>query len=622
MRPAPAPSIAQTRRLDRWLRSEARNVRQPLQTSVLLDGLNGFLLIAQCWLLAQTLNATVIDPQSLGDVQAKLAGIAVLFVLRAILNYLAQRLAFEAGARLRTGLRARLFARIEELGPAWSRNQRSGDIATRLVDGVEALDGYVTQYLPQVRRALLIPAAILVFVFPADWVSGLILAITAPLIPLFMILIGGETERLNQRQWRSLARMGAHFFDLIEGLTTLKLFNAARREARLVGRIAEDYRQETMGVLRVAFLSSMVLEFLAAISIAMVAVYVGFRLMYGEIHFLNGIFVLLLAPEFYLPLRSLGSQFHARMDALGAVEPIIELLNTPSPTDRQTDHRGNGPCHAQGANPNEDRNEENPDDRPEADLDEAPGDIVFDGVDFAYPGGKPLFHHLDLTLPAGSVTALVGPSGAGKSTLAQLLMGFLHPTAGRIRIGANDLAHIDPDEWQRQIAWVPQSPTLFLGTLVENIALDRDATTGPIDDRTLNALRLAADHAQALTFIERLPKGFDTRVGERGQGLSGGEIQRIALARAFYKDAPIVVLDEPTASLDPESERLVSAAIARLAEKRTVLVIAHRLSTLVSCDRILYLDDGRILEQGSHADLIARDGAYANLYHRYRQATS
>ncbi|ANJ68023.1 thiol reductant ABC exporter subunit CydD [Halothiobacillus diazotrophicus] len=642
MRPAPAPSKAQTRRLDRWLRSEARNVRQPLRAAVALDGLNGFLLIAQCWLLALTLNATALEhaldhaqahsleKHSLEDVWGYIAAIACLFVLRAILNYLAQRLAFEAGARLRTGLRARLFARIEELGPAWSRNQRSGDIATRLVDGVEALDGYIAGYLPQVRRALLIPAAILVFVFPADWVSGLILAITAPLIPLFMILIGGETERLNQRQWRSLARMGAHFFDLIEGLTTLKLFNAARREARLVGRIAEDYRQETMGVLRVAFLSSMVLEFLAAISIAMVAVYVGFRLMYGEIHFQNGIFVLLLAPEFYLPLRSLGNQFHARMDALGAVEPIIELLNAPSPTDRQTDHRGTVPCHAQDANPNaglregsdEDRNEENPDDHPEADPDKAPGDIVFDGVDFAYPGGQPLFHHLDLTLPAGCVTALVGPSGAGKSTLTQLLMGFLPPTAGRIRIGGKDLAHIDPEAWRRHIAWVPQSPTLFLGTLAENIALDRDAAAAPIDDRTRSALWQAAERAQALAFIERLPKGFDTRVGERGQGLSGGEIQRIALARAFYKDAPIVVLDEPTASLDPESERLVSAAIARLAEKRTVLVIAHRLSTLASCDRILYLNDGRILEQGSHADLIAHDGAYADLYHRYRQATS
>jgi ATP-binding cassette subfamily C protein CydD len=580
-----------TRRLDHWLRAEAGTVRNPLRAAVALGGLNGFLLITQCWLLAQTLNATAINHQSLATVWGYVAGIITLFILRAGVNYTGQRFAFEAGARLRTDLRARLFAKIDELGPAWSRNQRSGDLATRIVDGVEALDKYVSLYLPQMQLAVIVPVAILVFVFPADWISGLILAITAPLIPLFMILIGGQTEKLNRQQWRSLSRMGAHFFDLIEGLTTLKLFNAAGREARLVGLIAEDYRQQTMKVLRVAFLSSMVLEFLAAIGIAMVAVYVGFRLMYGEMHFLNGIFVLLLAPEFYLPLRSLGSQFHARMDALGAVEPIIELLQTDAPARPASSLTALVPSN----------------DLP---------DIVFAQVDFAYPGGDPLFQGLDLTLPAGTITALVGHSGSGKSTLGQLLMGFLAPTGGHIRVGTHDLALIDPEDWRHHIAWVPQNPTLFLGTLAENIALD------PKPEGHDAALRTAAKNAHALDFIERLPLGFDTMVGDRGQGLSGGEIQRIALARAFYKDAPLVILDEPSASLDPESERLITAAITRLARNRTVLVIAHRLTTVETCDQIIHLDGGRIVERGTHPELLERNGAYAALYRRYRQATS
>lgn len=592
MRFAPPAARAHTRFLDRWLRTEARHVRAPLRAAVALGAANGFLLITQCWLLAQLLNATAIEHQPLSHVWGFVASIGGLFLLRGSIQYAAQRFAFEAGARLRTDLRARLFAKIDELGPAWSRNQRTGDLATRIVDGVEALDKYIRHYLPQMQLAVIAPVAILVFVFPVDWVSGLILAITAPLIPLFMILIGGQTEKLNQRQWRSLSRMGAHFFDLIAGLTTLKLFNAAGREARLVGRIAEEYRQQTMAVLRIAFLSSMVLEFLAAIGIAMVAVYVGFRLMYGELHFLNGLFVLLLAPEFYLPLRSLGSQFHARMDALGAVEPIIDLLQTDAPTRH-----------------------------PPSDLADFPStdglpDIAFDAVDFAYPGVEPTLQNLTLRLPAGTVTALVGPSGAGKTTLSQLLMGFLTPTSGQIRLGSHNLASIAPEDWHRHIAWVPQNPTLFRGTLAENIALN------PKPEGHDTELRSAAQNAHALDFIEHLPQGFDTRVGDRGQGLSGGEIQRIALARAFYKNAPLVVLDEPTASLDPESERLITAAIARLAKNRTVLVIAHRLSTLAACDQILYLNRGRIVERGRHAELLERNGDYAALHRAYRRAAT
>ncbi|MGC8698252.1 MAG: ABC transporter ATP-binding protein/permease, partial [Halothiobacillus sp.] len=340
-------------------------------------------------------------------------------------------------------------------------------------------------------------------------------------------------------------------------------------------------------------LSSMVLEFLAALSIAMVAVYVGFRLMYGDIHYLNGIFVLLLAPEFYLPLRSMGTQFHARMDALGAVEPIIDLLNTPLPPQRS------------GLNT--------------LSLNAAPT-IRLEHIHFAYPAPTgssapptPVLQGLNLTLTAQTQTALVGASGAGKTTLSQILMGFIPLQSGEIWINDTALSSLTPAAWQAHVAWLPQNPSLFHGTLAENIAMNPA-------DINLQALHEAAAAAHALEFIERLPQGFNTLVGDRGQGLSGGEIQRIALARAFYKNAPVLILDEPSASLDLESEQLITEAVARLSVGRTVLVIAHRLATIEHSAHIAVLDRGHITEQGTHAALIARHGAYAELYRQYRSA--
>lgn len=581
---APLQDKEKTREFDHWLKNQAKTVNKPLTTAIIIGSVNNFFLIAQCWMLARVLNATAIEHQAIATVWGYLASMVGIFIIRALLNYGSQRFTFEAAARLRTALRARLFNKVNQLGPAWSREQRSGARATELVDGVEALEKYFSLYLPQRQLAIIIPVAILVFVFPFDWVSGLILAITAPLLPVFMILIGSQTEKLNQKQWRSLMRMGAHFFDMIEGLTTLKLFNAAQKEARFIGQIAEDYRLQTMKVLRVAFLSSMVLEFFAAISIAMVAVYVGFRLMAPDIHYLNGLFVLLLAPEFYLPLRSMGTQFHARMDALGAVEPIIELLNTPVPAE----HQGNIKlC-----------------------LKQAP-DITFSNVVFAYSKRAPVICGVSLKLPAGTRTAIIGASGAGKSTLGQLLLGFLSPTQGDIVIDSTPLTQLSPNSWYQHVSWLPQNPTLFHGSIAENIALS------PREHGHEQALQQAIRDAHAMEFIERLPHGVQTVIGDRGQGLSGGEIQRIALARAFYKDAPVVLLDEPSASLDPQSERLVTEAITRLAVGRTLLTIAHRLTTIEQSDQIVVLEGGKIIEQGAPEELMALNGAYAQRYHEY-----
>jgi ATP-binding cassette subfamily C protein CydD len=453
-----------------------------------------------------------------------------------------------------------------------------------LVEGVDELGKYYAEYLPQMTLAAFIPAAILIFVFPTDWISGIIMLISAPLIPIFMIVIGKGAERLNQRQWRKLAWMSAHFYDVIEGLSTLKLFNASRYEAEIVGRISDDYRRSTMDVLRVAFLSSLVLEFFATISIAMVAVYIGFRLYYGEMHFLAGFLVLLLAPEFFRPLRAMGTQYHAKMEAIGASERIVALLETPLPEQ---------PVGQSILPPSEDFT------------------IRFADIGFAYRAGAPVLHGIDFSLARGERVALVGPSGSGKTTIARLLLGFDTPDRGSITVDGIALGDIAPENWFARIAWMPQTPTLFHGSIGDNIRLGQPDA----DDA---AVRRAAQAANAAPFIERLPQGYDTIVGDRGQGLSGGEIRRVALARAFLKNADLVILDEATASLDPETAALIAQAIERLARGRAMLIIAHRLESIVTADRILVLDEGRIVEAGSHATLLANQGPYAEtsaLYH-------
>lgn len=572
------------RALNAWLRGHAAQVRHPLSLAVGSGAANGLLLILQAWLLALTINAVALGGHGLTFVWPWMSGLLGVFAGRAVLATVTEAMAFEAAARIRLDIRRRLYAHFQELGPAWSRQQRTGDLSNTLIDGVESLERYYAAYLPQSALAAFIPLAILVFVFPADWVSGLIMLITAPLIPFFMILIGKGAERLNQRQWRKLARMSAHFFDVIEGLTTLKLFNASRFEAEVVAQISDEYRRSTMAVLRVAFLSSLVLEFMATVSIAMIAVFVGFRLLYGDIHYLPGFFVLLLAPEFYLPLRNMGTQYHARMEAIGASEQIVKLLDTAPPA------RANGT----GALD------------PHVAL-----KIRFEYVGFAYETERPVLQDIDFELTQGERVALVGPSGAGKTTLSQLLLGFIQPGSGHIRINGTDLRELSEDAWLSQVAWLPQRPTLFHGSILDNIRLGRT-------DAGLATVREAAALANASGFIERLPQGYDTLVGDRGQGLSGGEIQRIALARAFLKNARLVVLDEASASLDPETEALITESVERLAHERALLIIAHRLETIRRADRILVLDGGRIVERGSHDELLNAGGLYAGMNTLYR----
>lgn len=566
-----------------WLSQQRRLSGTALNLAIGIGLAGGFLLIWQAWLLARVVNGAAIEQLPLTVLWPWLWPLLGVFLLRGFIAWATEQVAFRAAEKVKLALRERLYRQLQALGPVYLQGERSGELSGLLVDGVEKLEAYYARFLPQMALAALIPLAILAFVFPFDWISGLVMLLTAPLIPLFMILIGKGAERLNQKQWRELARMGAHFLDVIQGLTTLKLFNASRREAQVIAAISDAHRRSTMKVLRVAFLSSLVLEFFATVSIAVVAVLIGFRLLWGEMDFLHGFFVLLLAPEFYLPLRQMGTHYHGRMEAIAAAERIIEVLEAEPP--------------APPANPIP---------VPTA----GPFAIRFEAVAFNYSGERRALNETSFHIAPGERVALVGPSGAGKSTVLNLLLGFLRPQAGEVLINDQPLSRMPQAQWLQRVAWVPQRPRLFHGTVAENIRLGRP-------DADMAAVREAARQAHADAFIDQLPQGFDTAIGEGGQGLSGGQIQRIALARAFLKDAPLVILDEPTASLDPQSEALVQAAIERLAAGRTLVVVAHRLATVRHSDRIIVLEGGRLAESGNHAQLLAADGLYARLTAAY-----
>ncbi len=556
-----------------------------LRFSIAAGFVSGLLLITQAWLLARIVNAVLFQQAVLSDVMPLMWWLLLIFFGRAGLNWLAEQMAFKAALLVKLYLRRELYDHIRQLGSAWLSQQRSGDLVNVLSDGVEALEAYYSRYLPAMSLMLWVPLAILVCVAGSDWVSALVMIVTAPLIPVFMILIGKGAEKYNQRQWRTLARMSAHFLDVIQGLTTLKLFNASRQEAALVAEISDRYRRQTMKVLRIAFLSAFMLEFLATVSIALVAVFVGFRLFWGELDFLYGFFVLLLAPEFYLPLRNMGTQYHARMEAIGAAEKMVEILNVAAAANSQPQ-----PCAPQGGKRANDKL----------------FPIHIKNLSYTYPDGRQALNKINLSIKPGETLAFVGASGAGKTTLVNILLGFLSPDSGQVLAGDTELTAIDWHEWRRQLAWVPQQPQLFAGTVADNIRLSQP-------DANLERVKTAAQQAGADRFIRDLPQGYDTQVGEAGRGLSGGQLQRLALARAFLRDASLVILDEATAHLDSETEQLLQQAIERLAVGRTVIMIAHRLQTVERADRIVVLEQGKIAAVGTHTELLSASVHYQHM---------
>ncbi len=581
----PPLSGAAARLAERWLSSQRRQAGALFSLSVVMATLNAVMMIAQCWLLAWLIDSVVIGGKELSGLFPALWLLPLVMLLRAGLEMLRQGFAFESAARIRQTLRSTLLERISALGPSWSQQQRTGSIASTLGEGVDAIETYFSAFLPQKIIIGVVPLAILVALFPSDWVSGLIMLITAPLIPLFMIIVGKGAEKISLRQWRKLSLMSAHFFDVIAGLTTLRQTNAARRQAEIIAAISENYRQTTMKVLRVAFLSSLVLEFLATISTAMVAVYVGFRLYYGELAFLPGLFALLLAPEFFRPLRDLGAHYHARMDAIGATEGLLDILNTELPA--QT------PAPVLSvANPQE---------------------IRVENLGYQHPEGGGI-EDISFSLHRGETVAVVGSSGAGKTTLARLLLRFISPTQGKILVDGQDLSQLDLSEWQKQIGWLPQRPTLFAGSIADNICLAHPQASD-------SELKKAACLAQADGFITGFADGYATQLGDGGQGLSGGQVQRVAMARALLTSPPVMILDEPTSSLDSQTAHQMMSALVEAFPDSARLVITHDTSVAVMADRVVVLAQGRVIESGTPAELLQSGGVLAELERLQKGAT-
>ena len=566
--------------MDRELFRQVRPARKFLGLAVAVGLLVTFATIAQMTFLSEVVSRAFLGNQGLGRVGGLLFFLVGAVLVRAGLVWVREVVSQRGAILVKTELRERLFAHLMKLGPAFTKNERTGELVSTAVEGVERLDAYFGRYLPQVALSALVPLSIFLYLMPVDWISGLLLLGTAPVIPILMIAVGKHAEAHIQRQWRSLSRMSAYFLDTLQGLTTLKVFGLSVSESATVATVGERFRKRTLKVLRYAFASGLVLEFTVSIAIAVVAVELGIRLLRGDIAFQPAFLVLLLAPEFYRPLRDLGVSRHAGMEGKAAAERIFEVLNTAAPPD--------------AANAN-------------ATVPEGSLDIELDGVSFTYPDvPRPALSGVSLTLPAGTTTALVGRSGAGKSTLVNLLLRFMEPEGGGIRANGVDISDLSVGGWRERVALVPQRPYLFYGSVLENIRLAK-----PEADR--EEVERAAELAGAAEFIRRLPEGYETGIGERGARLSGGEAQRIAIARAFLKDAPLLVLDEPTSSLDPESERVVRRAVKRLAEGRTTLVIAHRLNTIYEADRIAVLDTGRVVDVGTHTELVGRSGLYAGL---------
>jgi thiol reductant ABC exporter CydD subunit len=543
---------------DQRLLQRARPVRRLLAADVILGAGASALVLVQATLLASIV-AKAFEGASLHEVSPMLGLLALTFTGRALLAWGFEIVGRRAASSVLSQLRLELVERRLRDQPTSLDGTEAGEIAASAVQGVDALEAYFGHYLPQVVLAVMVPIVVLSWVGMIDPASAALLLLTLPLVPVFMWLIGRYTEDRAREHWRALRLLSTHFLDVVRGLPTLRAFNRGQAQTAAISEVSERYRRTTMATLRVGFLSGAVLELAATLGVALVAVTVGVRLVDGGLGLQAGLTVLVLAPELYLPLRQLASQFHASADGLAVAERILALLEAPAAAPRGG--RLIAPTPA-----------------------EAP--VRLENVSFAYPSRPSLvLSELDLELLPGETVALVGPSGAGKTTVAKLLLRFAEPTTGRLTAGGIDLADCRTNVWRSVIAWVPQQPTIFRGTVADNIRLG----DGRASERRV---RDAAVLAGADRFVEALPSGYDTIVGDGGRPLSAGERRRIALARAFVRDAQLVILDEPTADLDRMSAEVVAEAVERLRIGKTVLLIAHRRELVQRADRVVALGEG------------------------------
>ncbi|MFF0751149.1 thiol reductant ABC exporter subunit CydD [Streptomyces sp. NPDC004267] len=539
--------------IDPRLLRYARATRLFLAAVVALGFVGALLIIAQAMLIAEVVVGAFQQGRSVSALSTPLLLLVAVAAGRALVSWLTELAAHRASAAVKSELRGRLLQRAAGLGPGWLGGQRAGSLAALATRGVDALDDYFARYLPQLGLAVVVPVAVLARIVTEDWVSAAIIVVTLPLIPVFMILIGWYTQARMDRQWQLLSRLSGHFLDVVAGLPTLKVFGRAKAQAENIRKITGDYRQATLRTLRIAFLSSFALELFATLSVALVAVTIGMRLVHGEFDLYTGLVILVLAPEAYLPLRQVGTQYHAAAEGLAAADEIFAVLEHPLPAG------------GTGAVPASVR-------------------IELDRVTVRHEGrARPSLDAASLTVEPGETVALVGPSGVGKSTLLDVVLGFAVPEAGgTVRVGGADLGTLDAEQWRSRIAWVPQRPYLFAGTIADNVRLARpDASDADV--------RRALGDAGAGDFVAELPDGDRTLLGEDGAGLSAGQRQRLALARAFLADRPVLLLDEPTAALDGETEAAVVDAVRRLAVGRTVLLVVHRPALLAVADRVVRL---------------------------------
>ncbi|KKD01308.1 heme ABC transporter permease/ATP-binding protein CydD [Photobacterium halotolerans] len=573
------------RELTKWLKSQSKLAKPWLMLSVGMGFLSGLLLVAQAGLLAYILQQLIIEQTDKHQLIPHFAGLIAVVALRAACSWGREVAGYRCGEQIRLHIRQLIIQRLHQLGPAFIKGRPAGSWASLILEQVEEMQDFFARYIPQMALSVLIPVVILVAVFPFNWAAGLIFLITAPLVPLFMALVGMGAADASRRNFTAMQRLSGHFYDRLQGLATLRLFNRADAEAENLHDAADTLRKRTMEVLRMAFLSSAVLEFFTAISIALVAVYFGFSFI-GELDFghyglpitlFTGFFILLLAPEFYQPLRDLGTFYHAKAQAIGAAESIVTFLNT------QADNMSEG---------------KQPLPSPETIH------ISLTDVKVLSPQGQVLAGPLSFEIDAKQQVALVGPSGAGKTSLLNALLGFL-PYEGSIKVNGAELREINPAQWRQAISWVGQNPLLIHGSIRDNIMLGNPNAT---DEH----VRQVAENAFAHEFIQHLELGLDHPVGDRSAGLSVGQAQRLAVARALLQNGSFWLLDEPTASLDANSEHLVQQSLNQATQGQTTLMISHRLDQLTSMDKVLVLENGQIVQQG-HFSQISCEGLLADM---------
>jgi ATP-binding cassette subfamily C protein CydD len=563
-----------------------RSARTLLGAATACGFLASVLVVAAAIVMSAVVSRVFLGGEVLADTVPLLAIIAALAVGRAALIWAGEVLAQRSSSRLKGTLRADLTGRLLRLGPSYTSGERSGELVSVMTNGIETLDGWVTSYQPARALAILVPAFVVVVVLVIDPLTALVLLATGPVLVLLLSLIGGRARAITARRFLELRWMSAFFVDMLHGIATLKMFGRSEEQVGNIEAVSRTYGDTTMEVLRTAFQTALVIEWGGTVATALVAVEVSLRLMAGTMPFEQALAVLIITPEFFLPLRQLAIRYHAGTAGTAVAERMLAILDTPDSV-RATSIAVVPPLAPT--------------------LASAPPEVLFEDVRFAYDGGRrPALRGLDLTIGAGRTVALVGETGAGKSTVGSLLLRFIDADAGSISVDGAPLDSIEPSAWRRTVAWVPQSPHLFTGSVADNIRLARS-------DATMDEVMAAASEAHADEFIRLLPDGYETPLGEAGFRLSGGQQQRLAIARAFLRDAPFVILDEATSHLDPASEEAVGDAIGRLVRRRTVLIISHRLRLAGIADEVVVLDAGRAVEAGPPSGLLVHDGPYRRL---------